>query len=264
MRPTIAARAVHATRRDRRRRGPWRAASTGGRALALGACLANAADAQGRILGGPGAEYVAAGVSRLSTGALDDRLAARGYPTFGRGAFALSLGGYRILPRGVTLGAEWHGVIQGDEAHAGRTVGLGGGYATVGVGYAAQLSPRVRLHPRLGVGVGGLGLWTEPEEGAAVGFDEVLADPDRYAGAPGERDRETVLSHAGLAVDLGAGAELLARRRGRGPLVGVRLGYLAMPFAPEWRLGDRRVSGGPSATLAGPYVRVMVGTGRRP
>jgi hypothetical protein len=64
-------------------------------------------------------------------------------------------------------------------------------------------------------------------------------------------------------VDVGAGAELMSGGRGRGPLLGVRLGYLAMPFRTNWRLGERPVAGGPAATLAGPYARVVVGTGRR-
>lgn len=230
--------------------------------LALGVGVADAAEAQGKFLLGPGAEFVGAGASRLATGGLDTRLAARGYPTFGRTAFALSLGGYRILRGGWALGAEWHGVIQGNEAHAGRTVGFGGGYGTIGVGYAVQVSPRTRVYPRLGLGVGGLGLWIEPPE-QAVGFDEVLANPDPPPAAPGNPDQQTVLSHTSMVVDMGAGAERLLGGRGRGPLVGVRLGYLAMPFRTNWRLAERPVSGGPAATLAGPYVRVVIGTGRR-
>jgi hypothetical protein len=46
-------------------------------------------------------------------------------------------------------------------------------------------------------------------------------------------------------------------------MIGLRVGYLAMPFAADWRLDERPVRGGPAATLAGPYVRVVVGTGRR-
>jgi hypothetical protein len=231
-------------------------------ALTLGVGLAHAAEAQGRVLRAPGAEFFAAGVSRLATAELDDRLAARGYPPFGRSALAVSLGGYRILSGGLALGAEWHGVIQGSEARGTRTVGFGGGYGTVGVGYAVQLSRRARLYPRLGVGGGGLGVWIE-RPAPAVGFDEVLDDPDQEHDARADADRQTVLRHGSIVVDVGAGAELMSGGRGRGPLLGVRLGYLAMPFRTNWRLGERPVTGGPAATLAGPYVRVVVGTGRR-
>ena len=231
-------------------------------AAALGAAmLPGPAPAQMRLITGPGAEFLAVGASRLATGTLDDRLAAQGYPTFGRTALAVSLGGYRVVSGGWTLGAEWHGLVHGNKSHAGREVGLGGGYGTIGVGYAVELSPRARVYPRLGLGVGGMGLWIEsPQE--AVGFDEVLGDPDRFQDRVAGVDRETTLNTGGIVVDLGAGAELLSRAQGRGAMIGVRLGYLAMPFGTSWRLYERPVRDAPNATLAGPYIRVVVGTGR--
>ena len=227
-------------------------------ALALGAGGAEAVGAQGSGLRGPDAGFLAAGVSGIATGELDDRLAARGYPTFGSTATAVGIGGYWSLPGGLMLGGEWNGLIIGDEPHGGRTVGLGGGYATLGVGWAVDLSPRVRVYPRLGLGAGGLALWFE-SEADTVGFDEVLADPRPLPG------RQPVLSHDGVVVDLGAGAELLPGGRGRGPLIGLRLGYLLAFFgsASDWQLYEYTASGGPPATIAGPYVRAVVGVGRR-
>ena len=224
-------------------------------ALVLGATGADSAEGQQGLLG-PGAAFVAAGVSGIATGELDDRLAARGYPAFGRTAAAVGLGGYRTLASGVMLGFEWHALIMGAEAHQGRTVGLGGGYATLGAAYAVELSPRTRVYPRLGIGAGGIGLWMQREEADTVGFDEVLADP----GPLPARDRETVLSRDGVVVDLGAGAEFRPRGSG-GPLVGLRLGYLAAAFgsASDWQLYERTASDGPSARIAGPYLRVVVG-----
>lgn len=222
-------------------------------ALALGFGDAGTADAQQALLG-PGAAYLTAGVSGIATGELEDRLAARGYPTFGRAATALGIGAYRTLRSGVMLGGEAHGLIMGEERHEDRTVGLGGGYATLGVGYMVPLSPRARIYPRLGLGAGGLGLWIESAPDM-VDFDEVLADPQP------ERGRQPVLSRDGLVVDLGAGAELLPSGRGRGALIGLRLGYLLTRFGAgaNWQLYDRTASGGPAATIAGPYVRVVVG-----
>ncbi|HEX2219348.1 MAG TPA: outer membrane beta-barrel protein [Gemmatimonadales bacterium] len=224
-------------------------------ALALGAVGAEAAVGQASLLG-PGAGFIGGGISGIETGGLDDRLAARGYPTFGRTAGAVSLGAYRVLSSGVMLGGEWHGLIIGEEVHQGRDVGLGGGYATLGVGYAVELSPRLRVYPRLGLGAGGLALWIE-NEADTVGFDEVLADPRPLPG------RQPVLSRDGVVADLGAGAELLPGGRGRGPLIGLRVGYLVAGFgsATNWQLYEYTASDGPSATIAGPYVRVVVGVG---
>ncbi len=226
-------------------------------ALGLAAGGAGPAAAQGGLRL-PDAGFISAGVSRIDTGELDDRLAARGYPTFGSTARAVGIGGYWSLPGGVMLGGEWQGLVIGDEPHEGRTVGLSGGYATVGVGYAVDLSPRVRVYPRLGLGAGGLALWFE-SEADTVGFDEVLADPRPLPG------RQPVLSHDGVVVDLGAGAEFRPGGSGRGPLIGVRLGYLAALFGSDsdWQQYEYTASGGPSGTIAGPYVRAVVGVGRR-
>ncbi|HEX7242572.1 MAG TPA: outer membrane beta-barrel protein [Longimicrobiaceae bacterium] len=227
-------------------------------ALALGAGGAGSAEGQQALLG-PGAAYLAGGISRIATGELDDRLEARGYPTFGSTATSLGFGAYRVLSSGVMLGGEFNGLVIGDEEHQGRTVGLGGGSATLGVGYVVNLSPRARVYPRVGLGAGGLALWFE-SEGDTVGFDEVLADP-----RPLPDRREPVLSHDGVVVDLGAGAEFFPGGRGRGPLIGLRAGYLLAAFGSDsdWQLHEHTASGGPPATIAGPYVRAVVGVGRR-
>lgn len=218
-------------------------------ALAFGAAGAASAEAQADFLG-PGAGFVSAGASGIATGELDDWLAARGYPTFGETAVTLGLGAYRVLSGGVMLGGEFNGLIIGDEEHEGREVGLGAGSLTLGVGYVVNLSPRARVYPRLGVGVGGMGLWADRAD--TVDFEEVLE------GETPVSDSETVLSRDGLVVDLGAGAEFLPRGR-RGPLIGLRAGYLAASFDADWDAYEHTAVGGPDASISGPYARVTVG-----
>ena len=213
---------------------------------------ANVTRAQSALLG-PGTAFFGIGTSGITTAPLDDRLAARGYPAMGRTAMAFNVGLYRILSGGVTLGAEWHGLNIGHGTRDGRAVDLGGGYGTIGIGYMVQLSPRARIYPRLGLGGGGLGLWLE-RDSATAGFDEVLADPE-----PVPVLRDPVLSRGGVVVDLGAGGEFLLRARGSGVLLGVRLGYLAAPSSNDWRLYSYFISDGPAATLAGPYIRALIG-----
>jgi hypothetical protein len=225
-------------------------------ALALAASAAETVAAQAWWLRGPDAAFIAMGVSGVALGELDDELAERGYPTFGRTALAPAIGAYWKLSSGLMLGGEWGGIILGEETHDGREVGVGGGYATLGAGYAMELSSRARLYPRLGFGGGGFGLWFESEE-EEVAFDEALADPRP---AP---DDESVLNRASAVVDLGAGAEFRPIVGGAGPLVALRLGYIATPFSTGWTMDDRPLSGGPAATIAGPYVRVVIGWGVR-
>lgn len=225
-------------------------------ALASGIGAAGSAKAQAALLG-PGAAYLGGGVSGIDTGALDDRLVSRGYPAFGGTAAVLGVGAYRILGGGVMLGFEGNGLVMGEEEHDGGEVGLGGGYATLGLGYAVRLSRRARAYPRLGIGVGGLGMWIESEEDS-VDFDEVLEDP-----APASGAREPVLSRDGVVLDAGGGLELTPMGRGSGVLVGVRFGYLYAPFESSWDFYERTAAGGPDASISGAYLRVIVGVAWR-
>ena len=206
---------------------------------------------------GPGAAFLGAGVSRIGTGDLDDRLSAHGYPTFGQTATGINVGAYHILPGGFTFGGELHGLIIGEKQHAGREVGIGGGYATFGIGYMFDLRRRVRVYPRIGVGGGGVGLWIQRD--SVVDFDDVLEDPRPVP----DRDREPVLSRASAVIDVGAGVEFLPGGIGRGLMLGLRLGYLAAPSSADWQLYEDEVSGGPKMTLRGPYFRGLIGIGRR-
>jgi hypothetical protein len=225
-----------------------RAALAGVLALAL-SVGAETAQAQADFLG-PGAGFISVGAQGIDTGELESFLDARGYPTFGRTAVTVGLGAYRILSSGVMLSGEFNGLIIGEEEHGGGDVGLGGGYVTLGVGYAVNLSPRARIYPRLGVGVGGMGLWVNQED--TVAFEDVLS------GRTPIPLREPVLSRDGVVFDLGAGAEILPGGR-RGPLIGVRAGYLAAPFSSDWDAYELTATGGPDSSISGPYARLTVG-----
>jgi hypothetical protein len=165
-----------------------------------------------------------------------------------------------MLPGRLLLGAEWNGLVLGEESGGAREMGLGGGYGTLAVGYAIPISPRVRVYPRVGVGAGGFGLSIENDE-QPVGFDDVLADPDAHVELDGDGDLS--LTRDGPVLDLGAGAELLPGGWGRGLVIGLRAGWLVAPFDSSWSLEGRAVSGGPDASIGGPYVRVTFGGGPR-
>ena len=217
--------------------------------IALCAASAQPASAQVDLLG-PGAGFVSVGAARIESAELDDWLDARDYPTFGQNAISVGLGGYRILSSGVMLGAEAQGFIIGDAPYADGDMGLGGGYATLAVGYAFEPTPRIRLYPRVGAGPGGMALWFASED--SVDFEDVLAGPTP---AP---EREPNLSRDGLVLDLGAGAEFLPAGR-HGLLIGLRAGWLTGPFTSTWENYENTVRGGPDASISGPYARVTVG-----
>jgi hypothetical protein len=220
--------------------------------IAVAVIPAVSANAQQALLG-PGAAFVSVGVAHVSTRQLDDRLAASGYPTFGQTATTIGVGAYRIVRTSLLLGGEFNGLVIGDETHLGRVVGEGGGYATLGIGYATHVSPRLRIYPRLGLGAGGIAVWIKRAD--TTTFDDVLANPT----PPSEPLR--VLSRDGGVVDFGAGLEFFPRGRPSGALIGVRLGYLLSSFGSEssWQLTDGAALGGPSASITGPYIRVLLG-----
>lgn len=199
--------------------------------------------------------FLATGLSTVSTRQLNDRLAANGHPTFERSSLALNVGAYRLLRSGVMLGGEWHFLGLGDGRHQGREVGLGAGYATVGIARAITLSPRMRFYPRLGLGVGGMGLWAEEPDSAAGGN----VDFDQWLATPGSDPSFATLSQGSMVVDLGAGAEIVLGCRERGPLLGLRAGYVATPFDQGWTRNGREVAGAPRATVAGAYIRLIMG-----
>jgi hypothetical protein len=217
-------------------------------------CLAgwSTASAQQSLMG-PGAAFLSVGASRIATGDLDDRLAAGGYPTFGNHANSAGIGAYRIVSGRVLLGGELNGLIVDQKPHLGREVGVGGGYATLALGYVTDVSPRVRVYPRLGLGVGGLSLWVRTAD--TTTFDALLANP-----TPPPND-ERVLTRDGGVIDFGAGAEFLPKGHGGGPLIGVRAGYLLAAFgsSSNWWTQDGTATGGPKASISGPYIRVVLG-----
>src|SRR3954465_11849225 len=136
--------------------------------------LSNKAAAQQALLG-PGAAYIAIGSSSISTEDLAQRLSANGYPTFGQSAKNVGIGAYRTLSNGLMLGGEFNGIILDEKTHNGREMGVGGGYATLSIARRKRIGTRTRVYPRLGFGVGGLGIWIQQAD--TVLFNDVLANP---------------------------------------------------------------------------------------
>ena len=150
------------------------------------------------------------------------------------------------------LGAEITGLAFKETAQNGREYGLGGGYATLGVGYAKQLSPRVRIFPRVGLGAGGITLWVQEADTAT--FDFILANPQPVPA------RERLLSRDGGVIDVGGGLELLSRRD-HGWLFGLRAGVILSSFGDDtnWWTQNGTATNGPPASITGAYLRFILG-----
>jgi len=202
-----------------------------------------------------GAAFLSVGWQRMDLGELNLRLTAAGYPTFDEQRLTLGGGAYSFRDR-VVLGAEGHAVVGPGETtlDGNHRTRLTGGIGTVHLGYTVVRTPRLRIHPM--IGLGGAGATLDIVDRTAPSFDDVLAQPGRNAR----------LVSGSLILDASVGSTIrltdsVRPRGGRGGLaLGVRAGHGFAPFAGEWRMeSGNDVAGGPEVTLAGPYVRVMVG-----
>lgn len=207
-----------------------------------------------------GGGYFAIGTHVLDLSSLNDRLSAAAYPTFEETTLSLGGGGYGIVGNRFMLGGEGHGLITPSRGLNGRTVSLAAGYGLATFGYLVPLSDRFFAFPQVGAGGGALTL--DIGSAGAEEFDDVLGDPNRSAS----------LEKASFLLSLGGGLtyQIGGRMGGDsnheddekdGFRLGIRAGYLIAPFDTDWRHAEDRLSGGPDASLSGPFVRLTLGGG---
>lgn len=77
-----------------------------------------------------------------------------------------------------------------------------------------------------------------------------------------------IFLRCGFLLDLGVGADYFVKTKtsgnGEGGLIfGVRAGYSFAPWGDSWTMPDLEISGGPTAGLNGPYIRLFMGGSRR-
>jgi hypothetical protein len=203
------------------------------------------------------------GLGVLDLEPLNNRLFEFGYPTFAEERVALGGGGHAILGRWI-IGAEGMGYL-GRKKDAARgvqayEVGFTAGSGFVNTGYLLLNEHNVHVYPFIGVGGGGMELTIT--ERSLPTFDDVLAQPGR----------SSKLTAAGFLMQAGIGLDHLfivsrngrtRRDEGGGPVLGVRAGYVFAPFTGDWQFFNTRLAHGPEARVAGPYIRLVIGGGRR-
>lgn len=204
-----------------------------------------------RPVTGEGAGYFATGVQFADLSALNNRLSDAEYPTFSSTMVSIGGGGYGVTNR-FLLGGEGHGLISGDQGYQGRNVSVGGGYGLFTFGYLLRPSANLRVYPQIGLGGGGLRLEVG-DRGDAADFDDILDDPNRSAS----------VGRASLLVSLGGGLEYqFSGPEDKGGLrLGLRAGYVLSALNSDWTIDDTTLSGGPDATLQGPFIRLTIGGG---
>lgn len=195
--------------------------------------------------------YFAIGTYLIDLTPLNDRLDNAGYPTFASEMISIGGGGYGVVNR-ILLGGEGHGLITADQGFNGRNVTVGGGYGLFTLGYLFRPHSSVRVFPQLGFGGGGLQLEIG-SQGSADQFDDILDDPTRSA----------TIGKTSMLVSIGAGLEyeFSGPDEESGLRLGLRAGYLLSPLNSDWQLDEMTLSGGPDATMQGPFLRLTIGGG---
>jgi hypothetical protein len=197
--------------------------------------------------------YFGVGGNALDTDDLSDRVEARGYGALEPGGIGFATARYQFRGRFVG-GIEGH-MTQRDEANNGAfEAKLSGRYATINVGYLALDRPTIKLYPLVGGGYGDLTLRLY-EDAADPDFDGTLDNPRRGSS----------LSSRGWLLNAGLGGDFIVPIRRsedhtRGLAFGLRAGYLFDLSSGDWeQFSDENVGGGPEASLAGPYLRLLIG-----
>lgn len=199
-----------------------------------------------------GAGYFAIGTNVIGIDALNDRLDAFGYPTFGSAFLSLGGGGYGIVGGRVLLGGEGHGLIRPSQSVGGRDVSIGGGYGLATLGYLAVAQSNWRVYPQVGLGAGGFTVDIE-SAGTATELDEVLDDPNRRA----ELTRGSLL----VSLALNATYAFSSSEEEGGFRIGLQAGYLLAPYSSDWQLDEDALADGPDAGFDGPFIRLLIGGG---
>ena len=199
-----------------------------------------------------GAGYFLVGREKMSIGNLNDRLGAAGYPRLSDQGIVFGGGGHGYIGQAL-VGAEGGVVLVKKRTSAGFKTRLAAGYAVFNVGYAAYAGGGLCVYPLVGIGGGGMLLDIVPTTGPA--FNDILVHPAQ----------KTQLTVPFYVIQAAIGADYVFpfgenEQKPRGPVVGVRLGYLYTPRSDNWRMGEP-VRGGPTTAITGPFVRVMIGGG---
>lgn len=191
---------------------------------------------------GQGRLFLTGGLQVLDVGELNQRLRARGLPTFSDERLALGLGIDRRVGPWI-LGAEGAFLPAEETSAGGFRRSLGARYGLLQAGFLFPLVSGLRVYPLAGVGLGSVELTTSG--GEPVGFGDVLAGP-----VPGSE-----VGTGGLLLQGGAGVDLAVG----GVTVGVRGGYTLTPGAAEWSWRDETLADPPDAGLEGAFLRAVLG-----
>lgn len=195
--------------------------------------------------------YAPVGVANVKITALNQQLRTAGSPTFTSLVPSVGVGLARRVGAGVVLGGEAHLYPWGTgRSGTNRAVTLRGSYALATMGYRIRpLSglPGLSIFPHVGAGGGALRVQLSP---SARSVSELLQSPTSGV----TLQRWSFLAVAATTIEYHLFRDTPAQIR-----IGLNTGYVAAPTSTSWRVNGTRLSGGPAATLEGPFLRLVIG-----
>lgn len=193
------------------------------------------------------------GAVQLDVGALNARVAQFGYPAVESSFPQFGLV-WATTRQNVRLGVEFAGAARPADVRAdGRyRTQVSAAHAMFNVGYEIFREGGVSVHPKVGIGGGGVNVTVSDRNPAT--FDQVLQQPGRHSN----------LTIGSLLVDGSLGVSYRLRpdivaRGGRSLMLGVRAGYTTSVLHGGWAETATDAPGGPTAGWGGPHVSFMIG-----
>ncbi|HKJ93218.1 MAG TPA: hypothetical protein VJ957_08620 [Longimicrobiales bacterium] len=203
------------------------------------------------------AGYFMMGGSLLKVDDLNAQLTQRAYAAFPDRFISLGGGVHYVVNQAVVAG-EAHALVAERASSSNGTFSssLGGGLATLGVGYLIYEGDNLDIYPLIGAGWGSMTL--DLTERSAPTFGDVLDNPQRGAH----------MRNSGFVVSFSLGGDYVfdaggANDHRKGFLLGIRAGYAYAPVQNDWRLANIDLTSGPAMNVTGPFIRVMLGLGGR-
>ena len=198
--------------------------------------------------------YFAIGNAWLNIDNLNSKLENAGYNKLSNTFNTFGLGAFVSLPNRLLLGVEGYGMFDKSVTSGAFKTRLMSGAGFFDIGYMAYTNEAVSIYPILGIG--GMGHQLEIAETGVSNFNSVLANPRR----------ESLLTAGGFALNLSVGGDVLInfaknQSRKQGLALGIRAGYIYMPWDVDWELAENTLSNSPSSSLSGFYINFTIGFG---
>jgi hypothetical protein len=229
---------------------------SGGFLPAVGLILAmtSVGAAAGVPAGRGGAGYFVLSGARPDLGPLSGALERSGYPGLPGSYITVGGGGHASIGR-LILGGEGHRLASRGNVSSAWKTSLSGSCGFFDIGYVLYARPGLSVYPLFGIGAGSMTLKITPRGSAS--FEDVLENPGRGS----------YLQKSGFLMQVALGADRWlgsARGGGRGGFfVGLRAGYAFAPAGGSWELEGTEAAAGPRTSWAGPYIRLVIGAGKR-